>query len=129
MATDEGFVAYVLEQIAGCGEVSHRKMFGEYMVYCGGKPALLVCGNTVFVKCLPEVADLFARHNIEPETGCPYAGAKPHYVLDIDNGGLARDMAMLLAKILPAPKPKKSNPARKSVSRSGRPRMARRSNS
>jgi hypothetical protein len=106
VATGKDFVEYVLSQTAGGAEVSYRKMFGEYMVYCDGKPAFLVCDGTVFVKRLDEVAELFALHGVEPETGEPYAGAKPHYILDIDDRELASGMAALLAKILPPPKPK-----------------------
>ena len=31
-------------------------MFGEYMVYVNDKPVLLVCGNTVYAKKLPQLA-------------------------------------------------------------------------
>jgi len=50
VASDEEFVDYVVEQMAGAGAISRRKMFGEYAVYCDGKVVALVCDNEVFVK-------------------------------------------------------------------------------
>ena len=106
MATGLDFIEFVCDQIAALGDVSFKKMFGEYMVYHNARPIFLVCDNTVFVKQLPDVAAVFAAHNITPDVGTPYQGAKPHYVLDIENIDLSVDMARTLARILPAPKPK-----------------------
>ena len=58
MATSEEYLTFVCEQIARFGAVRYRKMFGDVMVYLDDKPILLVCDNTVFVKCLPETAAL-----------------------------------------------------------------------
>ncbi len=81
MASNLEFVTFVCEQIASCGCVRFRKMFGEYMVYVNDKPLLLVCDNTVFAKRLDVLSEFLA----ENEIGTPYDGAKPHYILDADN--------------------------------------------
>ena len=47
MTTSPEYIAYVVEQVADCGVVRYRKMFGEYMVYVDDKPILLVCDDTV----------------------------------------------------------------------------------
>jgi hypothetical protein len=107
MATDKDFVDYVSDQVAEAGVITSKKMFGDYMVYCDGKPALLVCDNVVYVKILPEVSALFDNYEIQPEIGVPYKGAKDHFILDCDNGGFAMEMTRLLARILPMPKPRK----------------------
>lgn len=107
MATSKDFIDFVLDQVTPAGDITSKKMFGEYMVYAGIKPVLLVCDDTVFVKILPAVTAKFAEHGITPETGFPYTGAKEHYILDIENSDLAIDMVKLLAEILPLPKPKK----------------------
>jgi TfoX/Sxy family transcriptional regulator of competence genes len=78
-------------------------MFGEYMVYVDSKPLLLVCDNTVYVKMLDCVAALMA----EAETGTPYSGAKPHYILDIDNNALSCEVVRILEPVTPLPKPRK----------------------
>ena len=38
MSTTVEYMEYVTERLPDCGEVSCRKMFGEYMVYINGKP-------------------------------------------------------------------------------------------
>ena len=38
MASKQGTADYILEQLAGAGTVTAKKMFGEYGVYCDGKP-------------------------------------------------------------------------------------------
>ena len=50
MATSKDYIEFVLEQVKDFGDVTARKMFGEYMVYANEKPVLLVCDNSVFVK-------------------------------------------------------------------------------
>ena len=81
MATSKEYIDFVCEQIEGIGDISTKKMFGEYMVYLGGKPVLTVCDNTVFVKKLPELSELMAG----ADCGLPFDGAKEQYILDIEN--------------------------------------------
>jgi TfoX/Sxy family transcriptional regulator of competence genes len=102
MATTVDFIEYVCGQIEGAGDVRHKKMFGEYMVYLNGKPVLLVCDNTVFVKILPCLGGLMAS----AEKGFPYKGAKEHYILDVDDVPLSLEVAAELEKVTPVPKPK-----------------------
>ena len=103
MATTVDFIEYVCGQIEGVGTIRHKKMFGEYMVYVNDKPILLVCDNTVFVKILPCLDGLMAI----AEKGYPYDGAKEHYVLDIDNVELTREVIAALLPMIPVPKPRK----------------------
>lgn len=103
MATDRGYIEYVLEQIADVRDVSVKKMFGEYCIYVGGKPVAFACDNTVFVKILPQTTAILGEDN---ETGYPYDGAKLNYVLDIDNRDLSVEVLTMLYNILPAPKRK-----------------------
>lgn len=107
MATNPDFIEFVVDQLRSVGDISYKKMFGEYMIYIGIKPAILVCDNTVFVKQIPEVAATFDKHGITPDAGFPYNGAREHYILDIENGDLATDIVRVLERALPVPKPKK----------------------
>jgi len=50
MASDLSFVEYVRDQISRAGDVSFRKMFGEYAIYCDSKVVALVCHNQFFTK-------------------------------------------------------------------------------
>ena len=103
MATSQEFIEFVVEQIDGIGDTRHRKMFGEYMVYVNDKPILLVCDDTVYVKIKDEIKDLMA----DSEKGYPYDGAKEHYILDIENRELSKEIIEILEPITPLPKPKK----------------------
>ena len=103
MASHPDFVEYVAEQLRQAGNIRSRKMFGEYIVYLGGKPVLTVCDNTVFVKKLPELSELMAG----ADCGFPYEGAKEQYILDIENRELAEKLLPLVAELTPLPKPKK----------------------
>jgi DNA transformation protein and related proteins len=49
MASDAKFVEYVCDRIDGAGQISFRKMFGEYAIYCDAKVVALVCDNQLFV--------------------------------------------------------------------------------
>lgn len=103
MATTQDYMEYVRERLPECGDVRYRKMFGEYMVYVNDKPLLMVCDNTVFVKKVPELEELMVGAGI----GCPYEGAKEHYILDIDDTDLTARVIAVLEPITPIPKKRK----------------------
>ena len=103
MAATVDFIEYVCGQIDGTGAVRYKKMFGEYMAYVNGKPILLVCDNTVYVKILPCLDGLMDS----AEKSCPYKGAKEHYILDIDDKELACAVVAALEAATPVSKPKK----------------------
>ena len=103
MATTADFVDYVCEQVGGAGALRYKKMFGEYLVYVDDKPILLVCDNTVYVKMLPVLDDLMEG----ADRGSPYEGAKEHYILDIENRGLAAKVIAALLPVVKVPQPKK----------------------
>lgn len=103
MATSREYIDFVLEQLDGVGDISARKMFGEYMVYLNAKPILSVCDNTVFVKILPEIETLMKN----ADCGFPYEGAKPHYILDIEDKELVTALISMSEEAIPLPKPKK----------------------
>ena len=103
MATSADYLAFVLEQLPPLWDVRSRKMFGEYMVYLNEKPVLLVCDNTVFVKKLPVLDDLMR----DAPCGCPYEGAKEHYMLDVEDRELTEQVLRLAEGATPLPKPGK----------------------
>ena len=102
MASDIDFVNYVMDQINDVGVTSYKKMFGEYMVYVNQKPIILICNNTAYVKKLDCVKELLETE----ETGCPYKGAKEHYILDVDSGETIKNIVKALEKVIPIPKKK-----------------------
>lgn len=104
MATSIDFINYVYEKITVPGEKSYRRVFGEYIIYLGGKPVLLVCDNTVFVKIIPATTEFLTA----PATGYPYDGAKPHYVIDPDDAETLNKLVAIVYDNAPAAKTKKS---------------------
>lgn len=102
MASSLGFIEFICEQIARCGVVTYKKMFGEFMVYVNGKPIILVCNDTPFVK-INEVTSALIKNK---EIGEPYKGSKPHFILDVEDNLLACNVVDELEKITDIPKPK-----------------------
>lgn len=108
MASSPDFIKFVADQVAAAGDnIRYRKMFGDYMLYCDDRPVLLICDDTVYVKQIPETMAIFAAHGVTPDAGIPYNGARPHWILDVENIDLSVDMVRELARVLPVPKPKK----------------------
>ena len=106
MATDLEFMEFLADQMAGAGEISYRKMFGEYAVYCGGKVVALVCDNQLFVK--PTAA---GRAFIGVPVEAPaYSGAKNSFRIEdaFEDREWISELIRITARDLPAPKPKKS---------------------
>lgn len=104
MATTNEYIEYVCEQISGVGEIRYKKMFGEFMVYLNNKPVIIVCDNVPFVKKLDCIKEMMKN----ADTGCPYKGAKEHYILDIDNSDLCKMIVMKIEKVTPVPKSRKN---------------------
>ena len=104
MASSIDFVELVIENANDAGTVSYKKMFGEYMVYCNGKPIFIICNDICMVKILPETSAILGT-NASQEF--PYKGAKPHYVVDVDNREQVLELAVAMERITPLPKPKK----------------------
>jgi TfoX/Sxy family transcriptional regulator of competence genes len=104
VASDIGFVEYVCVQIRGAGHVSHRRMFGEFAVYCDGKVVALVCDNQFFLKPTDAGKALLDRVKEAP----PYPGAKPYYLIDaqLDDADAAAAIVRATADALPLPKVK-----------------------
>ena len=103
MATTQEFADKVCRRMAPFGDVRSRKMFGEYLVYINGKPAIMVCDNAAMVKKLPELAELLQN---APDA-YPYEGAKVHTLLDIENRELTRQVLEVIERVTPLPKRKK----------------------
>ena len=109
MATNLEFIKYVCDQINGMGSIRYKRMFGEYMIYVNEKPILLICNDTVYVKILPCLNALCA----ECEKGFPYKGAKEHYILDVDNEELLKQIITPLEQVTPIPKPRATKVSQK----------------
>lgn len=105
MATSKEFHDYILENLQRAGDVSTRKMMGEYCVYYRGKVVGDICDNTLFLKPTESVLKLLP----DAERAYPYKGSKTlmAVVEQVENDGLMRELLEAMYEELPAPKPKK----------------------
>lgn len=110
MASQQSTVDLIVDQMASAGEVTARKMFGEYAIYCDGKVVALVCDDRLFVK--PTAAGReFLGQCVEAS---PYPGAKPHLLISEEQIEDADWLSQLIALTVPElPLPKKRKPKRK----------------
>lgn len=104
MSTQPATVARILDLARGAGDVSARKMFGEYAVYLDGKVVGLICDDRLFLKPVPSLAALLPDAPDVP----PYPGARPHIAPDaaLNNPETLARALRLVADELPAPRPK-----------------------
>ena len=104
MASDQNFVDFVMEQIKNAGEITVKKMFGEYGIYADGKLFGLICDNKLFIK--PTISGREFIGNVVEAP--PYEGAKPSFVVDdkIEDSEWLSKLVRVTVKELPEPKPK-----------------------
>jgi TfoX/Sxy family transcriptional regulator of competence genes len=105
MASDVKFVDFVVEQIKNAGEITAKKMFGEYGIYSDEKIVGLICDNKLFIKPTNSGRKFIGNVVEEP----PYQGAKPSFLIEdkIEDSEWLSELVRLSVKELPAPKPKK----------------------
>lgn len=110
MASDPGYVEYVLDQIGPLPGLAHKKMFGEYGLWLDAKIVALVCDDQCLLK--PTAAGR-ALLGGDPPGVPPYPGAKPWLLVeDLDDGEALRELLRATADALPAPKlPRAKRPA------------------
>lgn len=105
MASDPNFVTFVTEQIKNAGEITSKKMFGEYGLYSGNKLFGLVCDNRLFIKPT-DAGRAFIGNVMEAP---PYPGARPSFLIDdrLEDCDWLSELIRVTVKKLPEPKPKK----------------------
>ena len=82
MASNPDFVQYIADQCAGAGEITVKKMFGDYGIYCDGVIFGLVCDNHFYLK--PTEAGRSLLRSIEMRPPCD--GAKDYFFIeDVDD--------------------------------------------
>lgn len=72
MATTKEYHDYVVEQLSRAGEITTRRMMGEYLVYYRGKLVGDICDNTLYFKQTPSACRLMP----DAEKGYPYEGSQ-----------------------------------------------------
>ncbi len=105
MSSNQDFVDFLTGQLQSAGDITYKKMFGEYALYSGNKIFALICDNKLFIK--PTVAGRNFIQNVVEAS--PYPGAKPSFLIEdkIEDHDWLSTLVKLTVNELPEPKPKK----------------------
>ncbi len=105
MASKQSTADYLLDQMSAAGDMTAKRMFGEFGIYLDGKIVALVCDDQLFVK----PTEGGRRFIGTPQEGLPYPGAKPSFLISgerWDDSEWLCELIRITARELPAPKPK-----------------------
>lgn len=103
MASNPDFVQYIADQCSEAGEITVRKMFGDYGIYCNNIIFGLICDNGFYVKPTDAGKSVLRSVNLRP----PYEGAKDYfYIEEVDDHTYLSTLVRQTCKELPLPKPK-----------------------
>ena len=106
MACNEDFVLYIVDQCAGAGDITVRKMMGDYCIYCDGVLFGLVCDNNLYVK-ETDAGRAVLREEI---LRAPYEGAKPYfYIDDVDDRDYLEELIRVTLPALRKPEPRRNS--------------------
>lgn len=106
MASEQKFVDFIIAQMDTSGQITYKKMFGEYGLYSDNKLFALVCDNKLYIK--PTLAG--REYITDVVEAAPYLGAKPSFLIEekLDDHAWLRQLVTITVRELPEPKPKKS---------------------
>ena len=104
MASRKEYLNYILEQLSGLEEISHRAMMGEFILYYRGKIVGGIYDDRLLVKPVKSAVAYMPAARYE----LPYEGAKEMLLVDeVDNKEFLTGLFNAMYDELPAPKPKK----------------------
>lgn len=104
MASSKEYLEFVLEQLSGLDDITHRAMMGEYIIYYQGKIIGGIYDDRFLVKPTKSAKVLMPDAPYE----LPYEGAKEMLLVeDIDNKEFLIELLDAMLPELPAPKKKK----------------------
>ena len=105
MASDQSYVDFIVDQIDYSGEITQKKMFGEYGLFVDGKIFALICDNQLFIKPT-EGGRAFIQEVVEAP---PYAGAKNYFLINEkqEDRLWLSELVSIMVQELPEPKKRK----------------------
>ena len=104
MASRKEYLNYILEQLSGLEEISHRAMMGEFILYYRGKIVGGIYDDRLLVKPVKSAVAYMPAARYE----LPYEGAKEMLLVDeVDNKEFLTGLFNAMYDELPAPTPKK----------------------
>lgn len=104
MACKADFVQYIVDQCSDAGDISARKMMGDYCIYCNGVVFGLICDNRLYIKPTEACRTILREVVMRP----PYDGAKKYFLItDVDDRDYLADIVRVTIANLPIQKSKK----------------------
>ncbi len=105
MATSKEFHDYIMENLSRAGNVSSKRMMGEYLIYFGGRLAGVICDGTLMLK----QTEASLRLLPDAEKAYPYEGSKTLMLVveDFENTELMRKIIEEMYPQLPEKTKKK----------------------
>ena len=100
MATSKDYLAFVLDQLSGLQEISHRAMMGEYVLYYRGKVIGGIYDDRVLLKPTKAAEAVIP----DAERDIPYDGAKEMLQVDVDDKEALTQLIEAMYSELPEPK-------------------------
>ena len=104
MASSKEYLEFIMDQLSGLDEVSHRAMMGEYIIYYRGKIVGGIYDDRFLVKPTKSAKAMMPEADLE----VPYEGAKEMLLVDnVENRDFLRNLLEAMYDELPAPKKKR----------------------
>ena len=106
MSSSQSMVDFIIDQMSDAGDVSFKKMFGEYGIYCNGKMVASVCDDKLFVK--PTIRGRAYLGSVVEAP--PYPGAKPSFLIageKLEDQAWLSELIKITTEELPVPIKKK----------------------
>ena len=104
MASSREYLEFIMDQLSGLDEVSHRAMMGEYIIYYRGKIVGGIYDDRFLVKPTKSAKAMMPEADLE----VPYEGAKEMLLVDnVENRDFLRNLLEAMYDELPAAKKKK----------------------
>ena len=108
MASSREYLEFILGQLSGLEEITHRAMMGEYILYYRGRVIGGIYDDRLLVKPVPAAVSRMPEALRE----LPYEGARPMLLVgNVDDCAFLTELIVAMYEELPAPKPKKRRQA------------------
>ena len=106
MASSQGYLDFILDQLSDAEGVSHRAMMGEYIIYYRGKVVGGIYDDRFLVKSTKSAAAMMPYAEYE----LPYEGAKKMLLVDnVEDRTFLKKLLEALYEELPAPRKRKQS--------------------
>lgn len=108
MASSREYLGFILGQLSGLEEITHRAMMGEYILYYRGRVIGGIYDDWLLIKPVPAAVSRMPEALRE----LPYEGARPMLLVgNVDDREFLTELIGAMYEELPAPKPKKRRQA------------------